>query len=181
MRTRLLISLVVMAFGFGSVFAHAFLVLGTLTSDPANPAAGEPFTVTLELNDPTETPVEDARVRAEFRPVASDETTSIVASARFEEVAPGVYRARLALPGEGEYRLRLRDQTYREEARATLSFGVGANTNPERFAFVFPPTSTGGNLGIWLLLVTGLPVLAGLLVTVLILTGRAGGENAKGA
>lgn len=153
------------------VFAHATLVLGTLTSDPAAPRPGELFTITVELVDPTQVPVEDAWVLAEFRqqgaPAGSEPVT-----ARFEEGnTPGVYQAQVTLPERGAYALLLRDQTYRqEEAQASLTFPVGqASAEPQRF--VFPATATGPqSLTTWLLWLIGLPLLAALIVTVVVLS-----------
>ena len=50
---------------------------------------------------------------------------------------------------------------------------------PEGLSFVFPPTATGPQgLRTWLLWLVGLPLLAGLAVTVLVLT-RGPGAAAK--
>lgn len=155
-----------------TVFAHATLVLGTLTSDPDAPRPSEPFTLSVELVDPTQVPVEDAWVLAEFRqqdaPAGSEPVT-----ARFEESeTPGVYRAQVTLPERGAYTLLLRDQTYRqEEAQAELTFNVGRETSPENLSFVFPPTATGPqSLTVWLAWLIGLPLMAAAIVTVLVLT-----------
>lgn len=168
-----------------AAFAHATLVLGTLTSDPATPQPSEPFTVTLELFDPTQVPVEDAWVLAEFRQQGAPEDTEPV-SGRFEESeTPGVYRTLVALPERGRYVLLLRDQTFRqEEAQATLTFPVGRPL-AEPLEFVFPPTATGPqSLGVWLLWLIGLPLLAAVIVTVLVLTRgastRSEGSKARG-
>ncbi|HEX7022458.1 MAG TPA: hypothetical protein VF171_06335, partial [Trueperaceae bacterium] len=69
--------------------------------------------------------------------------------------------------------LLLRDQTFRqEEATATLVLNVGAPTDPESLSFLFPPTATSPkSLGTWLLWLIGVPVAAGILVTVLVLRG----------
>jgi hypothetical protein len=167
---KVAVALSVLLFG-AAAFAHATLVLGTLTSDPAAPRPGEPFTITVELVDPTQVPVEDAWVLAEFRqqgaPAGSEPVT-----ARFEEGnMPGVYQAQVTLPERGNYALLLRDQTYRqEEAQATFTFPVGRAT-AEPLRFVFPPTATGPQgLTTWLLWLIGLPLLAALIVTVLVLS-----------
>lgn len=160
--------------------AHATLVLGALRSDPAAPRPGAAFSLTLDLVDPTQVPVEDAWVLAEFRPQGAPAGTEPVAT-RFEETeTAGVYRAQISLPKRGAYTLLLRDQTYRqEEAQAELSFRVGRPTPPEGLSFVFPPTATGPQgLRTWLLWLVGLPLLAGVGVTVLVLT-RGPGDAAK--
>ena len=176
---RLVAALSALLLGSGA-FAHATLVLGRLTSDPAAPRPGQPFTLRLELVDPTQVPVEDAWVLAEFRPEAAPGGTEPVTT-RFEETeTAGVYRARVSLPERGAYTLLLRDQTYRqEEAQAELALRVGQRTPPEGLSFIFPPTATGPqSLRTWLLWLVGLPVLAGLAVTMLVLT-REPGDAAK--
>jgi hypothetical protein len=153
------------------VFAHATLVLGTLASDPATPRPDEPFMLSLELVDPTQVPVEDAWVLSEFRPQGAPEGTEPI-EVRFEESqTAGLYQAQVTLPERGNYALLLRDQTYRqEEAQATLTFPVG-RTSAEPLRFVFPPTATGPQgLTTWLLWLIGLPLLAALIVTVLVLS-----------
>ena len=165
---------------FSAASAHATLVLGALTSEPAAPRPGRPFSLGLELVDPIQVPVEDAWVLAEFRPQGAPAGTEPVAT-RFEETeTAGVYRAQVSLPKRGAYTLLLRDQTYRqEEAQAELTLRVGQRTPPEELSFVFPPTATGPQgLRTWLLWLVGLPLLAGLAVTVLVLT-RGPGDAAK--
>lgn len=164
------------------VFAHANLVLGSLGSDPAAPRPGEPFTLRLELVDPTQVPVEDAWVLAEFRPEGAPEGAEPV-SARFEESeTAGVYQTQVTLPDRGAYTLLLRDQSFRqEEAQAELTFNVGRETKPENRSFVFPPTATGPqSLTVWLAWLIGLPLLAAAVVTVLVLTRGRGAETEGG-
>lgn len=76
----------------------------------------------------------------------------------------------MTLPEEGIYQLVLRDQTFQqEEARATLEFVLGSDM-PSSIAFIFPPTQTGSsNLSTWLIYVIGIPVVAGIVVTILVL------------
>lgn len=146
-------------------------MLGTVTTTPTPPEASAPFTLFLKLLDLTQVPVEDARVLAEFR--RPGEETPV--SARFEETeTAGVYETTLELPQEGEYTLLLRDQTYRqEEAQAELMFDVGRRAPPEARSFIFPPTATGPqSLTTWLVWLIGLPLLAAIIVTVLVLTRK---------
>lgn len=179
---RLILALGLLLFG-GGVFAHATLVLGTLQSEPGVPRAGEPFTLTLELTDPTQVPVEDAWILAEFRTQGASEDAEPI-SARFEETeTAGVYQTQVTLPERATYSLSLRDQTFRqEEARATLTFDMRDATNPEELDFVFPPTATGQqSLSTWLLWLLGLPLVAALVVTVLVLTDNRDNEAVDGA
>ena len=179
-RYKLVIILGVLLLGASlgtSAFAHATLVLGALGSNPAAPREGEPFTLRLELLDPTQVPVEDAWILAEFRPQGAPTGTEPV-SARFEESeTPGVYQTRVTLPQRGSYALLLRDQTFRqEEAQASLSFPIG-RAPAELLTFVFPPTATGPqSLRVWLLWLVGLPLLAAVIITILVLTQKQGGE-----
>lgn len=146
--------------------AHATLVLGTLTTQPAPRQPGTPFRLTLKLLDLTQIPVEDALVIAEFRHPASQEPVIVRLS---ELIAPGSYGAELTLPRRGTYRLLLRDQTYRqEEAQAELDFVVG-ESKVQPLEFVFPPTATGNNVWTWIVFLVGIPAAAGVVVTVLVL------------
>ena len=158
--------------GLGSsALAHATLVLGTLQSVPGVPQPDEPISLVLELADPTGVPVEDAWVLAEFRPEGAPEGEPL--GVRFEESAPGRYGAEITLPAAGDWQLLLRDQTFRqEEARATLSFPVGTAAVGDALSFVFPPTATGPRgLATWLVWVIVLPIVAGIVVTVVVLRG----------
>ena len=168
-----LFALSLLVVGFVSVaLAHATLVLGVVSSTPAAPQPGEDFTLNLALEDPTGVPVEDAVVFAEFRPPGAPVESEPVRDVRLEELSAGAYSAALSLPSAGEWNLFLRDQTFRqEEATASLTFGVGvAGAAPQ--SFVFPPTATGpANIWTWLGWLIGLPVIAAVIVTVLVLTG----------
>ncbi len=164
--------------------AHATIVLGHLEVAPARPAEGAPLTLRLRLEDPTQVPTEDAVVFAELRPARSSaaQPAAEPVRAEFSETAtPGIYEAKTTLAQTGPYRILLRDQTYRqEEATAALTEPLrigGANPAQD---FNFPPTATGSaGWQTWLLWLIGLPLVAALLVTVLVLTrgdGKASGE-----
>lgn len=155
--------------GSGVALAHATIVFGTLTTTPNPPRAGEPLTLLLDMSDPAQLPVEDAVVLAEFTAQGGGEGPEV----EFEERAPGSYEARVTLDREGDYRLLLRDQTFRqEEARQVVTLPVGGEAPLQPIEFLFPPTATGSrNLGVWLVWAIGLPLLAGVVVTVLVLTG----------
>ena len=152
--------------------AHATLVLGTVSSTPATPQPGEDFKLNLSLEDPVGVATEDAVVYAEFRPPGASLESEPVLDVRLEELSAGAYSATLSLPSAGEWNLFLRDQTFRqEEATASLSFSVGAAEETSQ-SFVFPPTATGpANIWTWLGWLIGLPVIAAVVVTVLVLTG----------
>ena len=86
----------------------------------------------------------------------------------------------LTLPDTGDWQLLLRDQTFRqEEAKAELSFPVGTGDGGAVLDFVFPPTDTGQSVATWLVWVVALPVVAGIIVTVVVLRrGEQEGEVA---
>ena len=175
--------------------AHATLVLGRFAVTPARPAADAPLTLSLQLEDPTQVPVEDAYVFAELRPESAPDAAPV--RAEFSETdTVGVYEATATLQNSGPYRVLLRDQTYRqEEAQAALTGALrvgGPNTVLSTVPnaaqdFVFPPTATGAaGLRTWLLWLIGLPVAAALLVTLLVLTrgdpeGKRGDKQSKNA
>ncbi len=169
---RSILLLLVLGCG-GSALAHATLVFGVLSSSPAAPRALEAFTLRLELLDPTQTPVEDAYVIAEFRQSPEDEPISAILE---ESDTPGRYETVLTLSTAGVYQLLLRDQTFRqEEAQAELQIVLGEEPLfPEGAdAILFPPTATRWDLRSILVFVVALPVLAGIVVTVLVLRGTA--------
>jgi hypothetical protein len=164
----------------GAALAHATLVFGTVTTEPAPPPAGEPFALWIEMRDPVDAPVEDAIVFVEARP---EEGGEMIASDRFAEPEGGVYRTELVLPEPGPWTLLFRDQTYRqEEAQATVTLAVGPDAVTEQVSFIFPPTATGPtNLATWLVWLVGLPLVAGAVVTVIVLrSGRPeGGDHGE--
>jgi hypothetical protein len=150
---------------FSFVSAHAFFVTGVVTTTPTPAPVGEEFILQINMTDPSGAPVEDAVVAAEF--------TKDGQMSRFEffdSGVPGLYSAKVTLPEEGTYSVLLRDTTYRqEEAKATIEFTLGEG-QPDNIAFIFPPTQTSSNnLSTWLIWVIGIPVLAGIVVTVLVL------------
>lgn len=184
------------AFGAaGLAFAHATIVFGTLSVAPNPPPANVPLTFELTLHDPTGTPVEDAIVRLEIGSLAPGETivpgeapapgsapdtdaarepdadlVEPVAQASATEVSPGRYRAQLAVPAAGLYPILIRDQTFRqEEATQIVSMRLGTGERVESIEFILPPTATGGGLGAWLIWLVAIPLVAGVIVTVLVL------------
>ncbi|MBX3140778.1 MAG: hypothetical protein KF875_08495 [Trueperaceae bacterium] len=174
----------------GGALAHATLVFGTVTTHPTLSRAGERITLNLKMHDPVSTPVEDAIVFLEAGPhsdladVPGESAESliiaepVVSSERFAEVAPGVYQTEFVLPHGGAWRLVFRDQTFRqEEARAGVTLVVGEGATAEPLYFVFPPTATGPeSLATWLVFVVGIPLLAGVGITVAAL--RKGADEA---
>ena len=104
---------------------------GATPLDAARPAADAPLTLSLQLEDPTQVPVEDAYVFAELRPENAPDAAPVRAEFAETDTA-GVYEATATLQNPGPYRVLLRDQTYRqEEAQAALTGALrvgGPNT-----------------------------------------------------
>lgn len=156
----------------GVALGHAFVVFGELTSVPNPIPPGEPALLSLSMTDQTGVPVEDAVVRAELTPPGGGAAIEVP----FEEAAPGVYHGTAVLPSAGEYRVLLRDLTFRqEEVRQTVELPVGGAPF-EPVEFLFPPGGSSPALRVWLVWLIGVPLLAGAVVTVLVLRS---GRNAE--
>ena len=179
----------------GSAQAHATLVFGTVRIDPDPPPPGTPFSLTLTLEDPALAPVEDAVVFVEARPMPSadaplpspsTEAPALPAPLRAErliEVAPAVYRAEFDLPAGDAYHLLIRDQTFQwEEANASVVLPLLGSPIGE-LPFILPPTQVAPrSLWTWIVWLVGLPLLAGIVVTLLVLRSRpASGTSESGA
>ena len=189
--TRSLLALAVGAL-LGHTTAHATLVFGELTFAPDPIVPGSPFAVSVTLEDPTLTPVEDAIVSLEFRPMdaggaplaADAELPPPLRDVRLVETAPAVYVADVDLPAPGSYLVRVRDRTFQWE-EATASVVLIVDERPLGvLPFVLPPTQVGPRgLTTWLLWLIGVPLVAGAVVTVLVLTSNRGdaGRSEPGA
>ncbi len=158
--------------------AHATLVLGTASFEAAAPDAGGGSALIVRLHDPSLVEVEDAIVFIELTPVGSAQQP--LTTDRLDEVEPGVYAATLPRLVAGEYRMRVVDRTFRqEEAIAEVDLTLDA-AGTGSVAFVLPPTETSQrDLLSWLVWVIGLPLLAGVVVTVLVL--RSGSKASAAA
>jgi hypothetical protein len=174
MKWKALILLFLLAF-LSLVSAHAFFVTGTLSTIPSPSKANEPFILQLDMIDPAQVPVEDAILVAEF---TSEGQSQALSFNFFDSGTPGLYSAEVSLPKDGTYKLLLRDQTYQqEEAKAPLEFTLGST---DTISFIFPPTQTASNnLQTWLIWVIAIPVLAGIIVTVLVLMNTKKKEESK--
>ncbi|MDF1522887.1 MAG: hypothetical protein P1P87_08715 [Trueperaceae bacterium] len=178
----------------GAAAAHATLVFGELTLTPDPATAGAPLSVTVTLEDPSLTPLEDAIVTLEFRtldagaaPLPTDGTyPPALRTVRLVEEESAVYTADLDLPTAGSYQVRVRDNTYQyEEANASVVLALDGRPLGV-LPFVLPPTQVGPrSLTTWLVWLIGLPLVAGAVVTVLVLTsnrskGGSGADEAAG-
>lgn len=187
MNRRLLALAVALLLGHAT--AHATLVFGELVFAPDPIVPGSPVAVTVTLEDPTLTPVEDAIVTVEFRPLEAD-AAALPADAeqappplrdvRLVETAPAVYTADVELPAAGSYQVRVRDQTFQWE-EATASVVLVVDDRPLGvLPFVLPPTQVGPRgLTTWLLWLIGVPLVAGAVVTVLVLSSNRGDGGGK--
>ena len=179
----------------GTAYAHATLVFGTVRIEPDPPPPGTSFTLTLTLEDPALAPVEDAVVFVEARPMPaadaplpspSTEAPALPPPLRAErlvEVAPAVYRAEFELPAGDAYHLLVRDQTYQwEEANASVVLPLLGSPVGE-LPFILPPTQVAPrSLWTWIVWLVGLPLVAGIVVTLLVLRSRpAAGGTESGA
>lgn len=168
--------------------AHATLVIGTLTISPDPPGDGSDLSATIRLEDPGLVEVEDAVVFLEFRELADaadapsvnsqPDSEALVITDRLPETSPGTYRIDLPELEQGTYLVSVRDRTYRqEEAVANLVLTFSDDPLGEQ-RFVLPPTATGpASLGTWLVWLIGVPLAAGVLVTILVLRGGGRGDE----
>lgn len=178
----------------GAAMAHATLVFGSMRVEPDPPPPGTAFTLTLTLEDPSLAPVEDAVVFVEVRPMPwagaappSPATEPVelpppLRAERLVETEPAVYRAEFVLPANDTYHLLVRDQTFQwEEANASVVLPLlGAPVG--ELPFILPPTQVAPrSLWTWILWLVGLPLLAGVVVTLLVLRSRpaAGGSERR--
>jgi hypothetical protein len=163
----------------GVATAHATLVFGELTVIPDPPEPGSPVELVVTLEDPSVTPIEDAVVALEFRRLAevAAETsvgateTAPLRSVNLVETSPAVYTGDVTLPDTGAYQVRVRDNTFAAE-EATAAFVLELDDRPVgALPFILPPTQVGPQgLATWLLWLIGVPVVAGVVVTVLVLS-----------
>ena len=164
-----LLSLSILIF-LSIVFSHASVVLVDLTLIPQTPKANQNFKLQLHLKDPLQTPIEDAVILVEATLEGGENSQPITTN--LKETLVGTYQGSLNLPQDGAWELFFRDQTFkREEATARVSINIGTE-NPEIIQFVFPPTNTldSNNLLVWLIWVIGLPIVAAIIVTILVLS-----------
>jgi len=173
-----------LALWLGAAAAHPMLVIGELSFDPDPPAPGQAATLTLQLQETSLAEVEDAVVFVEFRrgePPSGESAPRgdpYLATEQLAETSPGVYTTTITVPEPGVYAVSIRDRTYRqEEAIANVRVVIG-DADVGAVPFILPPTAIGpASLGSWLIWLVGVPLLAGVVVTVLVL--RAGGRGEK--
>lgn len=179
----------------GVAAAHATLIIGQLTFEPDPPVPGEQVRVRISLVDPLLVPTEKAIVRVELREISAEhpdvpasvtgteareflELPHVYRSDHLEEVDRGIYSGQFTVPTAGDYTLSVRDTTFwNEEAIANLGIDLGGSAFGV-MDFVLPPTPIAPkSLGTWLLWIIGVPLVAGGLVTVLVLRRGAPDEE----
>jgi hypothetical protein len=152
-----------------TVVAHGTVVYGTFTVTPQPPVEGQPFTIHITMRDPSDVPIEDAKVVVEAR---GGGDTAAAMTANFKEVSPGDYETSLTLPVTGTWNILLRDQTFEyEETTATIVLELG-KTLSQAVSFEFPKTAPPFSFNIWLIAAIVAPILFGALVTMRVLTSK---------
>ena len=154
--------------------AHGTVVLGAVTADPDPPQPGAPLIVTVDLAKRSKAPVEGAKLEGGLRPAGNPDAAATPLAFREYAEPYGTYRARLQAPPAGRYTLTVRDRTYpNEDIRASVTLQVGGTQPNGSLDFTFPP-ATGGPRSVvrWLLWLVGLPLLAGVVVSVLVWRSR---------
>lgn len=169
----------------GLAHAHQELLFAHVSSSPPAPVAGEEFQLRVRLSESSGQPItgvvlvallrEPGEATGDEKP-GPDEISSGVSLRPGAEA--GTYRGRMGAKPEGVYRLTLVEVVEgRAEASGSGSIEIGG-ADPLEEELLLPP-SGGSALGSWLVWLVGLPLLAGLLVTLLVFTGRRSDEEEK--
>ena len=187
-RARRALAAAVLVTAMGWTAAHPVLLFGRVSTDPADAPAGQPVRVTVQLTDSArqEVPGLDMEIRL-FDPetdpealaaVGASEESGLPVLARVaitDEDDNGVYHGELPELAAGSYPFRLVELVDEEvESNSSGVLPVGAG-EPIDMDLILPPVAAG--VGTWLIWLVGLPLLAGVLVTVLVLSGK--GKEAK--
>lgn len=193
MRRFLLISLVVATLSW--VAAHPMVVIGHLAIEPNPPEPGAEVHVDILLEEQTQKPVPDAIMFMEFRLIPPnydlndpdripilDLPIFYKTDLPLEEYAEARYRITFPVPDKGSYYLTIRDRTYpAEDAIATIEFETGREKpyTDKELLFILPPTDiTPAKLSTWIAWLIAIPLLAGVVVTVLVLRTAKPEEDA---
>lgn len=163
------------------VFAHATIVIVTLSLVPLTPVVDEPLAFSLYLETPLQVPVEDAIILLEAKPKDGETTQTIKVDLLEDPENPGSYQGELTPNKEGAWDFWFRDQTYKaEEASQHIEILVGEENFPN-IEFLFPPTATenSNRLSSWLIWVIGLPIVAAIGLTVFVLTSGSKEDSSQ--
>jgi len=168
------LSAVLALLGPSPALAHGTVVLGAVTANPDPPRPGAALILTVDLARRSKAPVEGAKLEGSLRPAGNPDAAATPLAFREYPEPYGTYRARLQAPPAGRYTLTVRDRTYpKEDIRASVMLQVGGSQPNGSLDFSFPP-ATGGPRSVvrWLLWLVGVPLLAGVVVTVLMLRSK---------
>lgn len=190
----------------GPGWAHQELLFATITTVPPAPEANEPFELRATITDSSRNSVNEVLLSARLHPApvgdnqngaergardggdgrrgdgsgdgaAAGAGAGPVEQTRLRATADsGSYRATLGGRPAGRYRLRIVELADGGEESAASGELVIGGDETTRLELVLPPSS-GDGLGAWLLWLVGLPLLAGVLITLLLLTGRGKGDE----
>ncbi len=186
------------AAGLAPAWAHGNLVRGSVTVAPDPPRPGQAMVITVDLAKTNDSPVEGATLTAELTTAQnSAPPAGAVASGGSAATAPatsaagtggaaaprgqsfplqeyrepyGTYRAQLTAPPAGRYTLTVHDRTQPgEDSVAQLPLRIGGNMANGSRGFTFAGAAGGSNsLRSWLLWLVALPLVVGVVVTVLV-------------
>jgi len=173
--------------------AHGSLVLGAVSLSPDPPVPGEALTISVVLATSGNAPVEGAKLAGELTATAAAEADAASTGTSTTTGTPttmvpaipvplrefpepyGTYRARITAPAAGRYTLKVVDHTYpKESTSASVVLQVGGPAANGALDFTFPPTNVPRSLVSWLLWLVGLPLAAGIVVTVLMMRSKRG-------
>lgn len=180
------------------VAAHPMVVIGHLSIEPNPPEPGAEVHVDILLEEQTQKPVPDAIMFMEFRTIPADydlndpDRTPLLDLPIFyktdlplEEYAEARYRITFPVPEKGSYYLTIRDRTYpAEDAIATIEFETGLEKpyTDKELLFILPPTDiTPAKLSTWIAWLIAIPLIAGIVVTVLVLRTAKPEEETEAA
>ncbi|MEX2534207.1 MAG: hypothetical protein WD273_01290 [Trueperaceae bacterium] len=167
-----------------SCAAYPEVLFARLSSTPTVPQPGEPFALEVMLTDSDGEEVVGltlvARVVEAYAEVAVDPGANDAGSDAQESEYPearllgsarqGVYQGELGPLPAGSYRISLVEPAADREAATASGVLTLDGSTPVELALVLP--ASGGGLGSWVVWLVGLPLLAAVLVTLLLLTAR---------
>ncbi len=156
--------------------AHGTLVLGSVTLTPDPPRPGASLVITVDLATTARSPVEGAKLSGTLVPANRPGATPVALTFQEYKEPYGTYRASFDAPAAGTYTLTVRDSTYKnEDTTAKVALQIGGTAPNGSLDFTFPPVNTGSRSVVrWLLWLVGLPLLAGVVVTILVLRSKRG-------
>ncbi|MEJ2291917.1 MAG: hypothetical protein P8Y05_09405 [Deinococcales bacterium] len=128
----------------------------------------------VDLATTAKSPVEGAKLSGTLVPTNRPDAPPLPLTFQEYKEPYGTYRASFDAPPAGAYTLTVRDSTYKnEDATATVALRVGGSASNGSLDFAFPPTNPGSRSVVrWLLWLVGLPLLTGVVVTILVLRSK---------